>query len=208
MQWKPWTACYGPWLRSAWRAAPAAASQRRSLSGRLGRPFGTLTHHQLLVANCVAPSQALMHGRSNEEVTERLRAQNLSPKGIEALAPHKAFEGNRPSSTFLYKKMSPRVLGQLTAVGEHKVFVQGVVCNFNSFVQWVELANKLTPIVADASRSTADSDSSTSPRRAHMARVEQQYPPIFRASLIRPRRSGWLRAPRLPPLPPPPGRRP
>ena len=124
------------------------------------------THHELLLANCLAQSQALMQGRSIEEVTERLRAQNLSPKAIEALAPHKVFEGNRPSSTFLYKKMSPRVLGQLIALYEHKVFVQGVVWNINSFDQWgvelgKELANKLTPIVADASRSTADLDSPT-----------------------------------------------
>jgi glucose-6-phosphate isomerase len=125
-----------------------------------------ISHHQLLVANCLAQSQALMQGRSLEEVTERLTAQNLSPKWIEALAPHKVFEGNRPSSTFLYKKMSPRVLGQLIALYEHKVFVQGVVWNINSFDQWgvelgKELANKLTPIVADANRSTADLDSST-----------------------------------------------
>ena len=126
----------------------------------------SIPHHQLLVANCLAQSQALMRGRSLEEVTEGLRAQNVSPKAIEALAPHKVFEGNRPSSTFLYKKMSPRVLGQLIALYEQKVFVQGVVWNINSFDQWgvelgKELANKLTPIVADASRSTADLDSST-----------------------------------------------
>ncbi|MGH6811666.1 MAG: glucose-6-phosphate isomerase [Methylocella sp.] len=125
-----------------------------------------ITHHQLLIANCMAQSQALMQGRPIEEVTARLRAQNLSPKAIEALAPHKVFEGNRPSSTFLYKKMSPRVLGQLIALYEHKVFVQGVVWNINSFDQWgvelgKELANKLTPIVADRNRSTADLDSST-----------------------------------------------
>jgi len=125
-----------------------------------------ISHHQLLVANCLAQSQALMQGRSIEEVTERLTAQNLSPKAIEALAPHKVFDGNRPSSTFLYEKMSPRVLGRLIALYEHKVFVQGVVWNINSFDQWgvelgKELANKLTPIVADASRSTADLDSST-----------------------------------------------
>jgi glucose-6-phosphate isomerase len=124
------------------------------------------THHELLLANCLAQSQALMRGRTIEEVTERLRAQDLSPKAIEALAPHKEFEGNRPSSTFLYKKMSPRVLGRLIALYEHKVFVQGVVWNINSFDQWgvelgKELANKLTPIVADASRSTADLGSST-----------------------------------------------
>jgi glucose-6-phosphate isomerase len=76
------------------------------------------------------------------------------------------FEGNRPSSTFLYKKLSPRVLGQLIALYEHKVFVQGVIWNINSFDQWgvelgKELANKLTPIIADSSRSTEAFDAST-----------------------------------------------
>ena len=123
-------------------------------------------HHQLLFANCLAQSQALMQGRTIEEVKEKLRAQNLSPEAIEALAPHKVFDGNRPSSTFLYKKMTPRVLGQLIALYEHKVFVQGVIWNINSFDQWgvelgKELANTLTPIVADAGRSTAGLDSST-----------------------------------------------
>ena len=123
-------------------------------------------HHHLLFANCLAQSQALMQGRSIEEVKETLKAQKLSPEAIEALAPHKVFEGNRPSSTFLYKKLSPRVLGQLIALYEHKVFVQGVIWNINSFDQWgvelgKELANRLTPIVADAGRSTDALDAST-----------------------------------------------
>jgi glucose-6-phosphate isomerase len=97
---------------------------------------------------------------------EKLRAQNMSPEAIDALAPHKVFEGNRPSSTFLYEQMSPRVLGQLIALYEHKVFVQGVVWNINSFDQWgvelgKELANTLTPAVANAGRSTEALDSST-----------------------------------------------
>jgi glucose-6-phosphate isomerase len=125
-----------------------------------------IAHHQLLFANCLAQSQALMQGRSLAEVKERLAAQQLSPEAIEALAPHKVFEGNRPSSTFLYKQMAPRVLGQLIALYEHKVFVQGVIWNINSFDQWgvelgKELANKLTPIVADAGRSTEAFDAST-----------------------------------------------
>jgi glucose-6-phosphate isomerase len=123
-------------------------------------------HHHLLFANCLAQSQALMRGRAIEEVREKLRAQNMSPEAIDALAPHKVFEGNRPSSTFLYEQMSPRVLGQLIALYEHKVFVQGVVWNINSFDQWgvelgKELANTLTPAVANAGRSTEALDSST-----------------------------------------------
>ncbi|QBR71597.1 glucose-6-phosphate isomerase [Beijerinckiaceae bacterium] len=123
-------------------------------------------HHQMLFANCLAQSQALMQGLPLQEVETRLRAQGLGQAAIEALAPHKVFEGNRPSSTFLYKQMSPRVLGQLIALYEHKVFVQGVIWNINSFDQWgvelgKELANKLLPIVADRSRSTAGLDAST-----------------------------------------------
>jgi glucose-6-phosphate isomerase len=125
-----------------------------------------VTHHQLLLANCLAQSQALMQGLSISEVKARLEAQKLSGQAIEALAPHKVFDGNRPSSTFLYKKMSPRVLGQLIALYEHKVFVQGVIWNINSFDQWgvelgKELANKLLPIVADRNRSTEGLDAST-----------------------------------------------
>lgn len=125
-----------------------------------------LEHHNLLFANCLAQSQALMQGRPLAEVKEKLAAQGLSAEAIEALAPHKVFEGNRPSSTFLYKQMAPRLLGQLIALYEHKVFVQGVIWNINSFDQWgvelgKELANKLTPVVADPGRPTDGFDAST-----------------------------------------------
>jgi len=123
-------------------------------------------HHQLLLANCLAQSQALMQGRSIEEVVARLEAANMSAEAIAALAPHKVFDGNRPSSTFLYKKLSPRVLGQLITLYEHKVFVQGVIWNINSFDQWgvelgKELAGQLAPILADSNRSTDECDRST-----------------------------------------------
>ena len=125
-----------------------------------------IEHHNLLFANCLAQSQALMQGRPLAEVKEKLAAQGLSAEVIEALAPHKVFDGNRPSSTFLYKQMSPRLLGQLIALYEHKVFVQGVIWNINSFDQWgvelgKELANKLTPVVADPGRPTNGFDAST-----------------------------------------------
>lgn len=124
------------------------------------------SHHELLLANCLAQSQALMQGRPVETVKARLRAQGLSMEEAEALAPHKAFDGNRPSSTFLYKRMSPRVLGQLIALYEHKVFVQGVVWNINSFDQWgvelgKELANKLMPVISGRSAPGPDIDPST-----------------------------------------------
>jgi glucose-6-phosphate isomerase len=131
------------------------------------QPSGAdLKHHQLLLANCLAQSQALMQGRSLAEVTRRLEAESMSAEAIAALAPHKVFAGNRPSSTFLYKKLSPRVLGQLIALYEHKVFVQGVIWNINSFDQWgvelgKELAGKLAPVIADPTSSTEAFDPST-----------------------------------------------
>ena len=84
----------------------------------------------------------------------------MSPEAIAALAPHKVFAGDRPSSTFLYRQLTPRTLGRLIALYEHKVFVQGVIWNINSFDQWgvelgKELATSSAPIVADASLSTA-----------------------------------------------------
>ncbi|MGA2636807.1 glucose-6-phosphate isomerase [Methylocella sp.] len=123
-------------------------------------------HHELLFANCLAQSQAFMLGRSIDEVAARLEAQKMSPEAIAALAPHRLFEGNRPSSTFLYQRLTPRALGRLIALYEHKVFVQGVIWNVNSYDQWgvelgKELAVKLTPIVADADLSTTGLDSST-----------------------------------------------
>jgi glucose-6-phosphate isomerase len=123
-------------------------------------------HHQILFANCLAQAQALMQGLSREEVEADLSARGDSPREIDALAPHKVFPGNRPSSTFLYKRLSPRVLGQLIALYEHKVFVQGVIWDINSFDQWgVELGKKLAlrlaPILSDPTSATGGLDSST-----------------------------------------------
>ncbi|SFK33460.1 glucose-6-phosphate isomerase [Methylocapsa palsarum] len=123
-------------------------------------------HHQLLLANCLAQSQALMQGRALDEVVLRLQAEGLSSEAAVALAPHKAFAGDRPSSTLLYKQLTPRALGRLIALYEHKVFVQGVIWNINSFDQWgvelgKELAIELAPIIADGARSTRGLDPST-----------------------------------------------
>ncbi len=120
-------------------------------------------HHRMLVANCLAQSQALMNGRSLEEVTAEMRAKGMDEKRIAQIAPHRVFEGNRPSSTFLYRKLDPSTLGMLVALYEHKVFVQGAIWNINSFDQWgVELgkvlATELEPVLAGANPpSTADS---------------------------------------------------
>jgi glucose-6-phosphate isomerase len=122
-------------------------------------------HHEKLVANCLAQSEALMVGKTLDEVMAELLAGGMEKTAAKHLAPHKVFPGNRPSSTFMFPKLTPHILGQLIALYEHKVFVQGVIWNINSFDQWgVELgktlAGKLLPIVKGEEPST-EKDAST-----------------------------------------------
>jgi len=101
-------------------------------------------HHEKLLANFFAQPEALMNGKSLEEVREELQKQGMDQDKIEELAPYKVFEGNRPTNSILFKKLTPRVLGQLIAMYEHKIFVQGVIWNIFSFDQWgVELGKQL-----------------------------------------------------------------
>ena len=101
-------------------------------------------HHVKLVANCLAQSEALMLGKSEEEVINELKGTGLSNAEIKALTPHKVFPGNRPSNTILYSRLDPATLGKLVALYEHKVFVQGTIWNVNSYDQWgVELGKQL-----------------------------------------------------------------
>jgi glucose-6-phosphate isomerase len=134
--------------------------------------------HHLLVANCLAQSEALMRGRGRTEVEARLRSQGLPEDAVAALAPHKTFAGNRPSSTFLYKRLTPRVLGQLIALYEHKVFVQSVIWNIDPFDQWgvelgKELASRLTPLVANKVAPLEGLDSSTAGLIARMRKLNE-----------------------------------
>ena len=122
-------------------------------------------HHDLLLANCLAQSQALMTGRDVDEAEKLLLEQGLEPAQAKALAPHRAFAGNRPSTTILYRQLTPRTLGMLIAMYEHKVFVQGVLWGINSFDQWgvelgKELADRLLPAVKGGP-ADASSDAST-----------------------------------------------
>ena len=123
--------------------------------------------HKALLANCFAQSAALMHGKSTEEVSDELRAEGMPSDRIAALAPHRTFDGNRPSNTILLPRMTPHALGALIALYEHKVFVQGVVWGINSFDQWgVELGKALAKNVeaalnAAAAPSVIAQDSST-----------------------------------------------
>jgi len=101
-------------------------------------------HHTLLLSNFFAQTEALMNGKTEEEVVAELKASGKSDEEIEVLAPFKVFEGNRPTNSILLKKITPRSLGSLIAMYEHKIFVQGIIWNIYSFDQWgVELGKQL-----------------------------------------------------------------
>lgn len=101
-------------------------------------------HHQKLISNFFAQTEALMNGKSPEVVQEELRKQNKSEEEIAYLTPFKTFAGNKPTNSFLVKKITPGSLGRLIALYEHKIFVQGVIWNIFTFDQWgVELGKQL-----------------------------------------------------------------
>jgi len=106
--------------------------------------------HQKLLSNCFAQTEALMRGRTREEARAELESSDLGPEEVEALLPHKVFPGNRPTNTILVDRLTPRRLGSLIALYEHKIFVQGIVWRINSFDQWgVELGKQLAGVVLE-----------------------------------------------------------
>ncbi len=101
-------------------------------------------HHQKLLANFFAQTEALMMGKTEVEVRTELSAQGLSQEAIDKLTPFKVFPGNKPTNSILFKQLTPRTLGSLIALYEHKIFVQGIIWNILSFDQWgVELGKQL-----------------------------------------------------------------
>ena len=130
---------------------------------RSHNPLGT--HHDKLVANCLAQAQALMRGRTAEEARKEMQQAGVGEERIAELLPHRVFPGNRPSNMLVVDKVTPGVLGSLIALYEHKVFVQGIVWGVDSFDQWgVELGKQLAGhILQDftANASSPDTDSST-----------------------------------------------
>ncbi|UWX58457.1 glucose-6-phosphate isomerase [Chlorobaculum sp. MV4-Y] len=105
-------------------------------------------HHDMLVANCFAQSEALMRGKGEAAARAELEAAGYSGHDLKALLPHKLFPGNRPTNTIVLTELNPFNLGSLIALYEHKVFVQGVVWNINSFDQWgVELGKQLAKAI-------------------------------------------------------------
>jgi glucose-6-phosphate isomerase len=93
-------------------------------------------HHKILLANFLAQTQALMLGKTKEEARLELENQGFSGEALEKLLPHKIFEGDRPTTSILFNKLTPNTLGRLIALYEHKIFIQGIIWDINSFDQW------------------------------------------------------------------------
>ncbi|MTI21623.1 glucose-6-phosphate isomerase [Fulvivirga sp. RKSG066] len=117
-------------------------------------------HHQKLLANFFAQTEALMNGKAREQVLEEFKAEGLEENKANQLLPYKVFEGNRPTNSILFKKLTPHTLGSLIAMYEHKIFVQGAIWNIFSFDQWgVELGKQLAKKILPELDSDATVDS-------------------------------------------------
>jgi glucose-6-phosphate isomerase len=135
-------------------------------------------HHEILLSNFFAQTEALMRGRTEAEARAALVKSGLSGESLEQRLPHTVFPGNRPTNSILVKRLDPRTLGMLIALYEHKIFVQGVIWGINSFDQWgVELgkllATAILPELADAAPVT-DHDSSTNGLIGHYKRLREE----------------------------------
>ena len=122
-------------------------------------------HHPKLLSNFFAQTEALMNGKTEAEVIAEFKAKGTSEEDIKRLTPFKVFEGNRPTNSIMFKTLTPRTLGSLLAMYEHKIYAQGVIWNVFSFDQWgvelgKQLANKILPELGDNSE-VKTHDSST-----------------------------------------------
>lgn len=122
-------------------------------------------HHRALMSNVFAQTEAMMRGKTAEEAKLELEAEGLNEQQVSALLPYKVFPGNRPTSTLLFDTLDPKTLGSIIALYEHKIFVQGVIWNINSFDQWgVELGKQLAKSILhelDDADEVSTHDSST-----------------------------------------------
>uniref|UniRef100_A0A8C5DGI1 Glucose-6-phosphate isomerase n=2 Tax=Gouania willdenowi TaxID=441366 RepID=A0A8C5DGI1_GOUWI len=128
-------------------------------------PIRDSLHHKILLANFLAQTEALMKGKTTEEARKELEASGLSGEALDKILPHKVFQGNRPTNSIIFKKLTPYTLGALIAMYEHKIFVQGVMWEINSFDQWgvelgKQLAKKIEPELKDTTE-VHSHDSST-----------------------------------------------
>ncbi|MGB2831677.1 MAG: glucose-6-phosphate isomerase [Methylotenera sp.] len=122
-------------------------------------------HHKILLANFLAQTQALMLGKTKEQARAELEKQGMSGEALETLLPHKVFEGNRPSTSIMFDKLTPNTLGKLIALYEHKIFVQGFIWNINSYDQWgveygKQIAQEILPLLTSEDK-ISSFDSST-----------------------------------------------
>jgi len=141
----------------------APIRSQNPLTDTIGAPTD---HHPILLSNFFAQTEALAFGKSAETVRAELEGGSKTTEEIDALVPHKVFEGNRPSNSFLFQKLTPRTLGSLIAMYEMKIFVQGAIWNINSFDQWgvelgKQLAKKIYPELVETSEPISSHDSST-----------------------------------------------
>ena len=131
-------------------------------------------HHRLLIANCLAQSEALAFGKTREEAEAELRQEGMSAVAIAALAPHKVFAGNRPSITLAFEKLDPATLGSLIVLYEHRVFVESVLYDINAFDQWgVELGKSLAGRVERVLEDPNKGNALSSSTRGLMAHLRQ-----------------------------------
>jgi len=134
-------------------------------------------HHHLLMANCLAQSEALMQGRSLSQARKLMEAKGLTGDELERQAKHRVFPGNRPSTTLVYARLDPYTLGQIIALYEHRVFVEGVILGINSYDQWgvelgKELATSLQPVI-EGTEDTTGKDGSTAALVEYLIRHRQ-----------------------------------
>jgi glucose-6-phosphate isomerase len=130
---------------------------------RSHNPIGQ--HHPILLSNFLAQTEALMKGKTADEVRAELEKDGVKGRKLDALVPHKVFEGNRPTNSIVVDEITPRTLGRLIAMYEHKIFVQGIIWDINSFDQWgvelgKQLAKKILPELLEPGR-VKTHDSST-----------------------------------------------
>jgi len=123
-------------------------------------------HHKILLSNFLAQTEALMKGKSEDEVVKELKASGKSEADINKIKPHKVFEGNRPSNSIMVEKLTPFTLGSLIAIYEHKIFTQGCIWDINSYDQWgvelgKQLAKAIEPELGDKSTVITSHDAST-----------------------------------------------
>jgi len=132
-------------------------------------------HHPKLLANFLAQTEALAFGKTEDEARAELKGQGLSGEDLATLLPYKVFEGNRPTSSIVYRELTPHRLGSLIALYEHKIFVQGVIWNINSFDQWgvelgKQLAGRILPeLDGDAAAPVTGHDASTNGLIAYLS---------------------------------------